>query len=43
MQDGIKNKYVMSMLLLGAAGTGKTFMFFQIIYRLWKAGISNLS
>lgn len=28
-------------LLVSATGTGKTFMTFQIIYRLWKAGIKK--
>lgn len=28
-------------LLVCATGTGKTFMCFQIIYRLWKAGIKR--
>lgn len=28
-------------LLVCATGTGKTFMAFQIIYRLWKAGIKK--
>ncbi|TCP19484.1 type I restriction enzyme R subunit [Scopulibacillus darangshiensis] len=29
------------LLLVSATGTGKTFMTFQIIYRLWKAGIKK--
>lgn len=29
------------LLLVCATGTGKTFMSFQIIYRLWKAGIKK--
>lgn len=28
-------------LLVSATGTGKTFMIFQIIYRLWKSGIKK--